>query len=224
VCWDTLLRISIFCSRWDLRDTKCILVRLGHKTSALYFSCLGGPIAVSIKANWDSLHRTCVFASSWICGSCSAFACAWATKRQHTIFRAWVGPVWIQQKVQRDMSCRTCVSASDGICGSCRAFSWVWGTKSTYYFSCSVGPGAVSIKSVSGHDTPIMCFSSGGICGLRSAFRCVWGAKRRGTIFKLGWDWYGFDKNCTGTRYTKLVFLHPVASVGHVVHSGASGP
>jgi hypothetical protein len=38
----------------------------------------------------------------------------------------------------------------------------------------------------------------------------------------IGWGWYGFHKRRAGTRYVKLVFLHPVRSVGHVVHSGAS--
>jgi hypothetical protein len=32
-------------------------------------------------------------------------------------------------------------------------------------------------------------------------------------FFMLGWDWYGFDKNCTGTCYAELVFLHLVGSV-----------
>jgi hypothetical protein len=39
----------------------------------------------------------------------------------------------------------------------------------------------------------------------------------------LGWDRYRFDKMLARTRYTKVVFLHLVGSVGHVVHSGASG-
>jgi hypothetical protein len=39
----------------------------------------------------------------------------------------------------------------------------------------------------------------------------------------LGWDQYGFDKKHVGTRYAELVFLHPMGSTGHVVHSSASG-
>jgi hypothetical protein len=33
----------------------------------------------------------------------------------------------------------------------------------------------------------------------------------------------GFHKKRAGTRYTKLMILHPVGYVGHVVHSHASG-
>jgi hypothetical protein len=38
-------------------------------------------------------------------------------------------------------------------------------------------------------------------------------------FFLLGWDWYGFHKKRTEACYTKLVFLHPVGSAGHVLHS-----
>jgi hypothetical protein len=38
-----------------------------------------------------------------------------------------------------------------------------------------------------------------------------------------GWAWCGFNKKCIGTRYAELVFLQPVGSVSHVVHSIASG-
>jgi hypothetical protein len=33
----------------------------------------------------------------------------------------------------------------------------------------------------------------------------------------------GYDKKHVGTHYAKLVFLHPLGSAGHVVHSGVSG-
>jgi hypothetical protein len=39
----------------------------------------------------------------------------------------------------------------------------------------------------------------------------------------LRWDQYEFDKKCIRTRYAELLFLHPVGSVGDVVHFGASG-
>jgi hypothetical protein len=41
-------------------------------------------------------------------------------------------------------------------------------------------------------------------------------------LFMLGWDCCSFHKKCTGTRYDKLVFLHPVGSIGHVVHCGVT--
>jgi hypothetical protein len=41
-------------------------------------------------------------------------------------------------------------------------------------------------------------------------------------IFMLGWDQYGFNKKHGKIRYAELLFLHPVGSVGHVVHSGVS--
>jgi hypothetical protein len=42
-------------------------------------------------------------------------------------------------------------------------------------------------------------------------------------LFMLGWDLYGFNEKRFRTRYAKLVFLHPMGSVGHVVHSNAYG-
>jgi hypothetical protein len=39
----------------------------------------------------------------------------------------------------------------------------------------------------------------------------------------LGWTGTESTKKCVGTRYAKPVFLHPLGSAGHVVHSGASG-
>jgi hypothetical protein len=42
-------------------------------------------------------------------------------------------------------------------------------------------------------------------------------------FFMLGWEWYGFDKKHTGTRYAEHVFLHQVRSAGHVLHFVALG-
>jgi hypothetical protein len=42
-------------------------------------------------------------------------------------------------------------------------------------------------------------------------------------FFMLGRYRYGFYKKGVETRYGELVFLHPVRSVGHVVHSSEFG-
>jgi hypothetical protein len=43
-------------------------------------------------------------------------------------------------------------------------------------------------------------------------------------FFMLRWTWRGFHKQHAGTRYAKLVFMHPVESAIRIVHSGASRP
>jgi hypothetical protein len=58
-----------------------------------------------------------------------------------------------------------------------------WCEMSTHHFSSSSRPGAVSIKSTSGHVSPNLCFASDRILGSRSAFRCIRGTKCSHTIF-----------------------------------------
>jgi hypothetical protein len=116
-------------------------VRPRRETMTHYFSVLGGPGAVSIKAHQDTVCRTFVFEHSGIYGSRSAFRCVRVAKCRRTIFLARVGPVWIPQKALRDTVHRTCVFPSGGICGSCNAFWCVRGLKHRRNtFHAQVGP------------------------------------------------------------------------------------
>jgi hypothetical protein len=58
-------------------------------------------------------------------------------------------------------------------------------------------------------------FASGEICKSRSAFHCGQGVKHRRTNFIHMWA------KAHKTHYAELVFLYPMESVSHVVHSGA---
>jgi hypothetical protein len=80
-----------------------------REMSVHYFSCSGGPGAISIKSVQDTLRRTCVFAFGMICGSRSVFQCVCAMKHRHTILHTRVGPIQIRQKVHRNTLRPTCV-------------------------------------------------------------------------------------------------------------------
>jgi hypothetical protein len=87
-----------FCFWWDLWVTQCIAVHPGHEISMHYFSCRGGPEAVSKKARRDTLRQRCVFIASGICGSHRAFQCIQGAKHRRTIFQTRVVPVQFHEK------------------------------------------------------------------------------------------------------------------------------
>jgi hypothetical protein len=89
-------------------------------------------------------------------------------------------------------------------------------------FDAWVGPIRIQQKVRRNTLRRICVFASGEICGSHSAFWCIWGAKHQPLFFMLGWDWYGFNKKRSGTYYAKLMFLHPVGSMGHTMQSSAS--
>jgi hypothetical protein len=60
------------------------------------------------------------------------------------------------------------------------------------------------------------------ICKSHTAFRWSMPQNVDALLFMLGLERYRFDKKGTETSHAKHVFLHPVGSVGYIVHFGAS--
>jgi hypothetical protein len=101
---------------------------------------------------------------------------------------------------------------------------YIWGMKHRRtIFHSRVGTNVVSKKVWRDTLHRTCVFASDGICGSGSAFRQVRAGNIYALFFVLRWSRCGFIKKCAGTCYAKLMFLHPVGSAGHIVHSTASG-
>jgi hypothetical protein len=144
-------------------------------------------------------------------------------KRRRTIFHAQVGSVRFPKKRCETRYDELVFFASGGIYGS-QCIRCVRGAKRHHIiFHAWVGPVQFPLKARRDTLRQTCVFASSKICRSRRTFRCIQAVKHRCTIFMFGSHQYGCHKKHIGTRYTWLVYLHPVGSTCHVVHSGASG-
>jgi hypothetical protein len=210
-----------FCIWWDLWVRSVFWCVRGMKHRCTIFHAPMHQLRMPQKVCWDTSHQTCTFASVGICRSHSALWCAWGVKRRHTISHARVGPCG---------SCKKCIGTHRaelvflhlvGSVGPKCILVHPGCETSTHYFSCSCAPGADPTKSVPEQITSKLCFYIQCVLSVQCAFWCVWGVKHRLTIFILLCARCRSHKKRAGTYYTKLVFLHPVGFVSHVVRSSA---
>jgi hypothetical protein len=132
-----------------------------------------------------------------------------------------VGSVSIPQKARQGTLRRTCVFASGGNCGSTSSFQCVWCMKHRRTaFHARVGPVQIPQKVCQEMLRRTCVFASCAIYGSRGASGTP---NNDALFFVLRWDRYGFHEKHARTHYTELVFLHPMGSMGRVVHYGANG-